>query len=223
LVQQLFTKHRHDVFFDVVKGLSCLDHYLRVSRPGRPASYTWPTYQYKIGEGGKWTANIINSTTVNKIEAITKPECIYNICEGLVGSPPSYLNFTKWFSYPVLHPEISSMTSTLEHILELLPLQNFIDRQLFTNRVEITLEGIFSARSEVEATRPHNACARQTIRRLVALGFTLDVLKKSFRSDNNYDIPSSVFLQDMTEVQKLRVHQQTDQIRHIIKQFFIRH
>ena len=32
------------------------------------------------------------------------------------------------------------MTCNLEHILELLPLQNYLDRQLFTNRVEITLE-----------------------------------------------------------------------------------
>ena len=47
LVQQLFAKHSHDVFYDVVKGVSCLDHYLRVSRPGRPASYTWPSYQFK--------------------------------------------------------------------------------------------------------------------------------------------------------------------------------
>lgn len=32
------------------------------------------------------------------------------------------------------------MTASLEHTLELLPLQNFIDRQLFTNRVQVTLE-----------------------------------------------------------------------------------
>jgi len=222
MVQKLFQKHSHDVFYDVVKGLCCLDQYLRVSRPGRPASYTWPAYQYKVGDGGKWTASIISSSSLEKIEAVTKPECVYNICQGLVGAPPSFNNFVKWFCYPVIHPEISNMTCNLEHILELLPLQNYLDRQLFTNRVEITLEGVFSARSEVEATRPHNACARQTVRRLVALGFHLDVLKKSFQSDTNYDIPTSVFLQDMTEVQKLRVHRQTDQIRKLIKQFFAR-
>ena len=48
LVKQLLAKHRHDVFLDSVKGLTCLDHYMRVSRPGRPASYTWPTYQHKV-------------------------------------------------------------------------------------------------------------------------------------------------------------------------------
>jgi len=222
LVKQLFARHSHDVFFDVVKGLSCLDHYLRVSRPGRPAAYTWPSYQYKVGDGGKWTSTITNSAVGTKIEALTKPECIYNICEGLLGSPPSYSSFTKWFSYPVNHPEISTMTANLEHTLELLPLQNHLDRQLFTNRVEVMLEGVFSARSEVEATRPYNACARQTIRRLVALGFNLEVLKKSFRSDPSYAIPATVFLQDMTEVEKLRVHGQTDQIRSFIKSFFVR-
>jgi hypothetical protein len=64
-------------------------------------------------------------------------------------------------------------------------------------------QGVYAARSEVEAARPHNACARQTIRRLVSLGFTLDVLKKSFGADPKYEIPSSVFLQDMSEVRFL--------------------
>jgi len=58
------------------------------------------------------------------------------------------------------------------------------------------------------------------VRRLVALGFNLEVLKKSFRSDPNFEIPSSVFLQDLTEVQKLRLHEQTDIIRKTIKQYF---
>ena len=98
----------------------------------------WP----KVGEGGKWTASITsNASTVEKIEAITKPECVYKICVGLAGGvQPSYNNFTKWFCYPSNHPEISNMTVGLEHTLELLPLQNFIDRQLFTNRVELKLE-----------------------------------------------------------------------------------
>ena len=41
------------------------------------------------------------------------------------------------------------------------------------------------------------------MRRLVSLGFTHEVLKKSFRADPSYDIPTSVFLQDMTEVRIL--------------------
>ena len=94
----------------------------------------------QVGEGGKWTATITNSNNISKLDAVTKPECVYKICEGLLGSPPSFLNFIKWFCYPVHHPEISRMTANLEHILELLPLQNFIDRQLFTNRVQVTLE-----------------------------------------------------------------------------------
>jgi len=56
----------------------------------------------------------------------------------------------------------------------------------------------------------------------VALGFNLEVLKKSFRSDPGYEIPSTVFMQDMTEVEKLRVHAQMDQIRAFIKSFFVR-
>lgn len=45
LVQQLLSRHSHDIFLDVVKGVACLDHYLRVSRPGRAAAYSWPSYQ----------------------------------------------------------------------------------------------------------------------------------------------------------------------------------
>ena len=50
LVQQLLSRHRHDIFLDVVKGVACLDHYLRVTRPARPAAYSWPAYQYRVGE-----------------------------------------------------------------------------------------------------------------------------------------------------------------------------
>lgn len=102
-----------------------------------------------MGEGAKWTATITNSGNVSRPDAVTKPECIYKICEGILGSPPSFINFIKWFCYPILHPEISRMTASLEHTLELLPLQNFIDRQLFTNRVQVTLEvhlSIYNAR-----------------------------------------------------------------------------
>jgi len=89
------------------------------------------------------------------------------------------------------------------------------------NRIPIVLEGIYSARSEAEAAWPHKACARQTIRRLVFLGFTWNVLKKCFEADPTYEIPDIVFLQDMSEAQRLRVHRQTDHIRHSIKQYFL--
>ena len=92
-------------------------------------------------QGGRWTASVSSAgSAARRIEAETKPECIYNICENLLGTPPSFNNFIKWYSYPLNHTETSRMTSSLEHILELLPLQNHIDRQLFTNRVPIVLE-----------------------------------------------------------------------------------
>jgi len=62
--------------------------------------------------------------------------------------------------------------------------------------------------------------ARQAVRRLVSLGFNLDNLKNSFRADPNYEIPANVFLQDMTQVQRLRVHAQTDYVRKFIKEYF---
>ena len=222
LVQQLLNRHRHHIFLDTVKGVTCLDHYLRATQSGQTVVTDWPVFRYRLGEAGFWTASVSRAgSPASRIKAETKPECIYNICENLLGAPPDFNNFIKWYSYPVNHSEIILMSSSLERIYELLPLQDHIFQKLFTNRVPIVLEGIYAARSEVETAWPHKACARQTIRQLVSLGFTLDVLMKLFRVDPQYDIPSIVFLQHMTEVQKLRVHRQTEQIRGIIKQYFV--
>ena len=60
-----------------------------------------------------------------------------------MGAPPGFNNFVKWYTYPVFHSETSRMTASLEHILELLPLQNHIERQLFTNRVQVVLEVLY--------------------------------------------------------------------------------
>jgi hypothetical protein len=62
--------------------------------------------------------------------------------------------------------------------------------------------------------------ARQAVRRLVNLGFNLDNLKNSFRADPSYEIPANVFLVDMTQVQRLIVHAQTDYVRKFIKEYF---
>jgi predicted subunit of tRNA(5-methylaminomethyl-2-thiouridylate) methyltransferase len=90
------------------------------------------------------------------------------------------------------------------------------------NNVPVVLAGIYASRSEVDAARPHSACARQTIRRLVSFGFTLDVLNKLFRIDPKYEVPAIIFLQDMSEVHKLLVHHQSIVIGGLIKQYFVR-
>jgi len=88
---------------------------------------------------------------------------------------------------------------------------------------DILVEGVFAPRSELEQTRPCACVARQAVRRLVSLGFNMDNLKNSFRADHNYEIPANVFLQDMTQVQRLRVHAQTDFVRKFIKEYFSPH
>ena len=62
------------------------------------------------------------------------------------------------------------------------------------------LQGVYAVRSAVDGNRVYTSCSRQVVRRLVALGFTNQVLLKSFQQDPAYEIPSTVFLQDMTEV-----------------------
>ena len=65
------------------------------------------------------------------------------------------------------------------------------------------LQGVYAVRSAVDGNRVYSSCSRQVVRRLVALGFTNQVLLKSFQQDPAYEIPSTVFLQDMTEVNLL--------------------
>jgi len=220
VIQHLFNKHKISVFYDAVRGLCCLDNYQRVTRSEVSSSYTWPSYTYKVGDdGGRWISTVSRDGVHTKVEAVTKPECIYTITCQLLSVTPTYNNFTKWYCYPVQHSQVATMTAVREHIIELLPLQFYVDRQLFTKHVEIALEGVYAARNQVDTNRVYSSCARQVIRRLVALDFTQDVLMKNFQ-DPAYEIPSSVFLQDLTEVQKLRVHEQTDLIRGLIKQFF---
>lgn len=212
LVQQLLTLHGHNLFLDVVKGVTCLDHYRQVTQ--QAASYSGPTFQYRVGQGGCWTARVAGCP----LRAETKPECIYLICQNLLGASPDFNNFIRWYSYPLNHSQTSRLLSTLEHIHELLPLQHYIEQHLCE---PVVLKGIYAPRSPAEATWSHHTCARQTIRRLVSLGFTLEVLTKIFRFDPQHEIPRCVFLQNMSEVHQLQVHSQTDQLRHLIKQFFV--
>ena len=105
---------------------------------------------------------------------------------------------------------------------------------------------MYAPRTELETRQPCACVARQAVRRLVSLGFNLDNLKNSFRADPNYEIPANVFLQDMTQVslnlnfhqlricetvpvtclfsnfqvQRLKVHTQTDFVRRFIKEYF---
>jgi hypothetical protein len=43
--------HGYNLFLDVVKGVTCLDNYLRVTQTVRPAAYTRPTYRFQVGKG----------------------------------------------------------------------------------------------------------------------------------------------------------------------------
>ena len=101
----------------------------------------------KVGDdGGRWISTVSRNGVHTKVEAVTKPECIYTITQHLHNLTPTYNNFTKWYCYPVQHSQVATMTSVREHILELLPLQFYVDRHLFTKRVEIALEVLLICR-----------------------------------------------------------------------------
>jgi len=225
LVRSLLSGHSADIWSDTVRGVGCIDKYTR--QADIPATYCPPYYKFCVGGEGKWltTLNITSGGVQRqvKIEAETRAEMVYNILCDLLGSAPTYETFTKWYCYPSQSDTVATMAGNLELQRQLLPLQTHVDRQLFNARVQCVLEGVFAPRSELEQTRPCACVARQAVRRLVSLGFNMDNLKNSFRADPNYEIPANVFLQDMTQVQRLRVHAQTDFVRKFIKEYFSPH
>jgi len=223
LVRSLLSSHSADIWSDTVRGVGCIDHYVRQADLG--ITYCPPYFKYSVGTGeggGTWLTSLVMSDTGKtvKIEADTRAEIVYSILERILGQKLVYENFTRWYCYPSMGDTVGSLARDLELIRQLLPLQTHVDRQLFNARVQCVLEGVYAPRSELEQTRPCACVARQAIRRLVNLGFNMDNLKNSFRADPGYEIPANVFLQDMTQVQRLRVHAQTDYVRKFIKEYF---
>jgi len=221
-VRSLLSGHSSDIWVDTVRGVGCIDHFTRQRE--LVSSYTPPYYKVCLGGDNKWltTLNMTADGTQRqeKIEAETRAEMVYNILCSVYGSAPTFDKFVKWYCYPSQSITMTTLAGGLELQRQLLPLQNHVDRQLFNARVQCVLEGVFAPRSDLEGLKPYSCVARQAVRRLVSLGFNLDNLKNSFRADPNYEIPANVFLQDMTQVQRLRVHAQTDFVRKFIKEYF---
>lgn len=223
LVNHLLSCHNYHIFLDLVKGVSCLDHYLLITYPKYPTTYRSPVFQHPVGHDGCWMASVsISNKLPQKIHAKSKPECLFFIFQAVLGAKITYNQFIKWYSYPVNHPIKTRMLETLDHIIELLPLQHYIDQQLFVKKVPVVLKGIYEACNEVEALYPYNACARQTIRRLVILNYTLDVLTKMFKKNPKDILRSWILLQADQPILRLRLHSQTVQICDIIKEYFVR-
>ena len=222
LVHQLFARHNHEIFLDIVKGVSCLDHYLLITHPKYPATYSTPSYQYPVGQNGCWKVNVsLPNKLPQTIEAKSKPECLFYIFQNILGAPLTYNNFIKWYSYDFYHSIVTRMMATLHHIDELLPLQDYIDRKLCFNKIPIVLEGLYAASNEIEAALPYNACARQIIRRLVILNYTSTVLKRMFEADPSSIIKPWILLQADQPLLRLKLHGQTSQICSYIKDYFV--
>ena len=148
LVQKLLEKHRHNIFLDTVKGVGCVDHYMAANiADGRQVRYTPPEFQYRVGRGGLWTSDVTAASggaagQVVAVEAETGAECLYKVVEGLLGGEtPDYDNFIRWWCHPSFSSQVNTMSGAhMEHILEMLPLQNHLQRSLRTQRVNLNLE-----------------------------------------------------------------------------------
>jgi len=218
LLRSLLSTHGADIWSDTVRGVGCIDHFVRSA--DIQASYCPPYWKYAVGEEGQWVTTLYRRGKVLRIDAASRGEIVYNILEDVLDQCPKYDNFVRWYCYPSLSDTVTSMARDLEMIKQMVPLQTHVDRQLFNARVQCVLEGVYAPRTELETRQPCACVARQAVRRLVSLGFNLDNLKNSFRADPNYEIPANVFLQDMTQVQRLKVHTQTDFVRRFIKEYF---
>jgi len=218
LVRALLSSHSADIWSDTVRGVGCIDQFVRAA--DIEANYCPPYWKYAVGEEGQWCTTLYRRGKALRIEAASRGEMVYNILEDILDQCPTYDTFLRWYCHPSQSDAVAGLARHLELIRQLAPLQTHVDRQLFNSRVQCVLEGVFAPRGELEARQPPACVARQAVRRLVSLGFNLDNLKNSFRADASYEIPANVFLQDMTQVQRLRVHAQTDYVRKFIKEFF---
>lgn len=143
LVQQLLERHRHNIFLDTVKGVGCLDHYMAAgARAGRRASAESPAFQYQVGRGGLWTSQVTTGAGKVAVEGESGAECLYKVVQALLGGArPEYNNFIRWRCYPSFSAEVNTMAGArLEHIMEMLPLQNHLQRSLKQNRVPLNME-----------------------------------------------------------------------------------
>lgn len=226
LLNQLISKHCHHIFPDPIKAVVCLDNFLRLTQANLSNTYGNPIYIFRPSNGNEkhWSARvIIDGDTARQINAISKPEIIYKICKDRLGATPDFDNFFKNYCYPVNHIKINEMLSTSTHILELLPLYDYVAQHLFEKKQQLALQGIFyTANAHTISQSPNKHCARQTIRQLLSFGYTLASMEKLFRTNPYYDLPIAIFLQNTTTVQSLIIWLQSNVIRNLIKQYFIR-
>jgi len=141
LVRSLLSSHSADIWRETVRGVACIDHFLRQSERG--VTYCPPYFKFQVGgdSGGTWlTSLVFKEGKTMKIEADTRAEIVYNILEDVLGECPTFENFTRWYCYPSMGDTAGSLARDLELIRQCLPLQTHVDRQLFNARVQCVLE-----------------------------------------------------------------------------------
>ena len=138
LIRSLLSSHSADIWSDTVRGVGCIDHFVRSA--DIQASYCPPYWKYAVGEEGQWVTTLYRRGKVLKIEAASRGEMVYNILEDVLDKCPTYDTFLRWYCYPSLSDTVTSLARDLEMIKQMLPLQTHVDRQLFNARVQCVLE-----------------------------------------------------------------------------------
>ena len=138
LLRSLLSTHGADIWSDTVRGVGCIDHFVRSA--DIQASYCPPYWKYAVGEEGQWVTTLYRRGKVLRIDAASRGEIVYNILEDVLDQCPKYDNFVRWYCYPSLSDTVTSMARDLEMIKQMVPLQTHVDRQLFNARVQCVLE-----------------------------------------------------------------------------------
>jgi hypothetical protein len=138
LVRSLLSGHSADIWSDTVKGVGCIDHFVR--QADIQAAYCPPYYKYAVGEEGQWVTTLHRRGKALKIDAASRGEMVYNILEDVLDQCPTYDTFLRWYCYPSQGDTAANMARDLELGRQLLALQTHVDRQLFNARVQCVLE-----------------------------------------------------------------------------------
>lgn len=138
LVRALLSSHSADIWSDTVRGVGCIDQFVRAA--DIQAAYCPPYWKYAVGEEGQWCTTLYRRGKALRIEAASRGEMVYNILEDVLDRCPTYDTFLRWYCHPSQSDAVAGLARHLELIRQLAPLQTHVDRQLFNSRVQCVLE-----------------------------------------------------------------------------------
>ncbi len=208
-----------DLFIDTVKGFGCLDSYIKKHR-SRQLSYSGP--KLSIGtDDSFFHAEVRRGLSSRDLVSKSKAESLFQATEFFLDAPPNYSNYYRDHCFPCFGSRASEIRSQQQRLSEMFHLEVFLAARLREWGGELSLEGVYGTgkRSGRDLRDKHSTVARRVCRMLVEKGLHMKSLRKTFTKSGS-SLSSSVLLEGMSEVQRLRVIEQTMRCLHIVKEYF---